>query len=291
MKKVIVVLVALVVAGAVWSAEQTNLSAMISDTYPLAGKCAPINGEVAYRLGSNTPAEVFFGSRGGYVAGYLVAGETVYAVADGPATEGGQWMRATRAVRCGNPTRCRFFVGRPAPQIIEKRVEVSVDRVVEKRVEVPVDRVVEKIVEVPAPSEGTCIAPTTPAPAPAPQLFAVPVVVTSSAPGQTLVVNHAPTQGLIPGLLNVAAAYVGRTQIGATTWNVAGGSATIGNVTSASQSSSQSFADANASAWQQQGQRTHVVASPTTTVGVSTPVSVENNTAVNMPQTTAVNVN
>ena len=35
------------------------------------------------------------------------------------------------------------------PQIIEKIVEVPVDRIVERIIEVPVDRIVEKIVEIP----------------------------------------------------------------------------------------------------------------------------------------------
>ncbi len=39
----------------------------------------------------------------------------------------------------------------PVEKIVEKRIEVPVDRIVEKRVEVPVEKIVEKIVEKPVP--------------------------------------------------------------------------------------------------------------------------------------------
>jgi len=43
----------------------------------------------------------------------------------------------------------------PVEKIVEKKVEVPVEKIVEKRVEVPVEKIVEKIVEVPAAGEAT----------------------------------------------------------------------------------------------------------------------------------------
>lgn len=165
MRKVIPLLVLLALMASVAMAGEVNLSKMISDTYPLAGKCPPINDEVAYTLASQTDASVYFAHCGGFVSGFMVAGDTVYATPNGPPCDGGQWYQMTRAVRCGNPAEGRFFVPMPetpAPEVIVvtevQTVTEYIPQIVEKEV-VRTERCVNVNLNLPAFPQRQFIAP------------------------------------------------------------------------------------------------------------------------------------
>ena len=55
-------------------------------------------------------------------------------------------------VRFGTVAMSISFADDTSTKVMEKRVEVPVEKIVEKRVEVPVEKIVEKIVEVPPPA-------------------------------------------------------------------------------------------------------------------------------------------
>lgn len=138
MRTMIVVAVALTVLLAVCCltvpayADGVNLSELISKTYPITKKCAPINGEKAIQLTENTPAKVYFKTKD-WVSGYLVAGETVYY---NPSN-----LCMTRMVRCGNPA--IGMIKLPPPKVVQVPVPGP-----ERIVKVPGP---ERIVEVPGP--------------------------------------------------------------------------------------------------------------------------------------------
>lgn len=94
-----------------------NLSELISNTYPITRKCPPINGEKAVQLMQDTPAKVYFKTKG-WKEGYLVKGDTVYYDPD--------TLSMTRMVRCGNPARGKVKL--PPPKVVHKtRIEKEVE--------------------------------------------------------------------------------------------------------------------------------------------------------------------
>jgi hypothetical protein len=129
-----------------------------------------------------------------------------------------------------------------------------------------------------------------PKPQPCP-LFGTPVVLGSSGSSGTFVLQNQEDRGffreiapvLLGGLLSIRAADAGKST---TTFNVAGGTAFGGDSSSVSQAGSSSTSSAIAR--QRQGQRAGAVASPNTTIGISTPVTVGQSTAVTTPVAVAV---
>ncbi len=137
----LVAIVTLMSAGAILADMGTNLSVMISETSPITGKCARIDGQEMFVLTEDTPAQVLFKSKG-WVEGYLQKGDAVFVDAQD---------NILRAGRCGNPA--RGTITRPTPLVkevtrtITKTVEVpGPERIVEKQVPGP-----ERIVKVPGP--------------------------------------------------------------------------------------------------------------------------------------------
>lgn len=98
-----------------------NLSKMISDTYPITKKCPPINGEKSIQLLKDTPAKVYFKTKG-WQTGYLREGETVYY---NPNT-----LCMTRMVRCGNPAQGKVELPKEKVRIKTRTIKSCSQKVI-----------------------------------------------------------------------------------------------------------------------------------------------------------------